>query len=114
MLGGKKCSLFGKFGMLCFLVTSVLLLTLLPYHRIFICLIYRNILPLNDAACLQKEAQKSGFSKVSHLLQYFLRKVVRDTKGFHFIRLHCLRYFPENVSKNFYNQTSRWNFFGGK
>ena len=84
------------------------------FNRIFICLIYRNILPLNDAACLQKEAQKSGFSKVSHLLQYFLGKVVRDTKGFHFIRLHCLRYFSENVSKNVYNQTSRWNFFGGK
>ena len=30
--GGKKCSFFGKFGVLCFLVTSVLRLALLPYY----------------------------------------------------------------------------------
>ena len=30
--GGKKCSIFGKFGMLCFLVTSVLRFALLPYY----------------------------------------------------------------------------------
>ena len=29
--GGKKCSFFGKFGVLCFLVILVLRLTLLPY-----------------------------------------------------------------------------------
>ena len=28
-----KCSCFGKFGMLCFHVTSVLVFVLLPYHR---------------------------------------------------------------------------------
>ena len=49
-----------------------------PLSAFFSCLIYRNILPLNNAACLQKEAQKSGFSKVSHLLQYFFGKVVPD------------------------------------
>ena len=32
-LGGKKCSFFGKFGQLCFLVTSVLRFALLPYYR---------------------------------------------------------------------------------
>ena len=31
--GGKKCSFFGKSGILCFLVTSVLRFTLLPYYR---------------------------------------------------------------------------------
>ena len=31
--GGKKCSFFGKFGMLCFLATSILRFTLLPYYR---------------------------------------------------------------------------------
>ena len=31
--GGKKCSFFGKFGVICFLVTSVLRLTLLTYYR---------------------------------------------------------------------------------
>ena len=31
--GGKKCSFFGKFGVLCFLVTSVLRFALLPYYR---------------------------------------------------------------------------------
>ena len=30
--GGEKCSIFGKFGMLCFLVTSVLRFALLPYY----------------------------------------------------------------------------------
>ena len=31
--GGKKCSFFGKFGVLCFLETSVLRFALLPYYR---------------------------------------------------------------------------------
>ena len=31
-LGGKKCSFFGKFGMLCFLETTVLRFALLPYY----------------------------------------------------------------------------------
>ena len=31
--GGKKCSFSGKFGMLCFLVTSVLRFALFPYCR---------------------------------------------------------------------------------
>ena len=30
--GGKKCLFFGKFGVLCFLVTSVLRFALLPYY----------------------------------------------------------------------------------
>ena len=33
MSGGKKCSFFGKFGVLCFLETTVLRFTLLPYYR---------------------------------------------------------------------------------
>ena len=31
--GGKKCSFFGKFGVLCFLETPVLRFPLLPYYR---------------------------------------------------------------------------------
>ena len=31
--GGKKCLLFGKFGVLCFLKTPVLRFALLPYYR---------------------------------------------------------------------------------
>ena len=31
--GGKICSFFGKFGMLCFLETNILRFALLPYHR---------------------------------------------------------------------------------
>ena len=31
--GGKKCSFFGKFGVLCFLVMPVLRFVLLPYYR---------------------------------------------------------------------------------
>ena len=30
---GKKCSFFGKFGLLCFLETTVLRFALLPYYR---------------------------------------------------------------------------------
>ena len=33
VLQGKKCSFFGKFGVLCFLETPVLRFTLLPYYR---------------------------------------------------------------------------------
>ena len=33
--GGKKCSFFGKFGVLCFLETPVLRFALLPYYRRF-------------------------------------------------------------------------------
>ena len=32
---GKKCSFFGKFGVLCFLETPVLRFALLPYYRRF-------------------------------------------------------------------------------
>ena len=31
--GGKKCSFFGKFDMLCFLETPILIFVLLPYYR---------------------------------------------------------------------------------
>ena len=31
--GGKKCSFFGNFGVLCFLETPVLRFSLLPYYR---------------------------------------------------------------------------------
>ena len=34
--GGKKCSFFGKFGELCFLVTFLVSFTLLPYYREFV------------------------------------------------------------------------------
>ena len=34
--GGKKCSFFGKFGVLCFLVTSILRFALLPYYLRFL------------------------------------------------------------------------------
>ena len=33
VLGGKKCSFFGKFGVLCFLDTTVLRFALLPHYR---------------------------------------------------------------------------------
>ena len=35
VLGGKKCSFFGKFGVLCFLETPVLRFASLPYYRRF-------------------------------------------------------------------------------
>ena len=35
VLGGKKCSFFEKFGVLCFLVTPVLKFALLPYCQQF-------------------------------------------------------------------------------
>ena len=31
--GGKKCSFFGKFGVLCLLETPILRFALLPYYR---------------------------------------------------------------------------------
>ena len=41
---GRKCSFFGKFGVLCFLVTYVLKFVLLPNHR--------RIDPLNVVVCV--------------------------------------------------------------
>ena len=35
--GGKKCSFFGNFGVLCFLETPVLRFALLPYYRRYQC-----------------------------------------------------------------------------
>ena len=35
VLEGKKCSFFGKFGVLCFLETPVLRFSVLPYYRWF-------------------------------------------------------------------------------
>ena len=40
--GGKKCSFFGKFGVLCFLETPVLRFTLLPYYRRFVILTFHS------------------------------------------------------------------------
>ena len=40
--GGKKCSLFGKFGVLCFLETPVLRFSLLPYYRRISIYYFRN------------------------------------------------------------------------
>ena len=37
---GKKCSIFGKFGVLCFLETTVFRFALLPY--------YRRVMIMND------------------------------------------------------------------
>ena len=34
--GGKKCSFLGKFGVLCFLVTSILRFALLHYYRRYV------------------------------------------------------------------------------
>ena len=39
--GGKKCSFFGKFGVVCFLVTSILRFALLPYYRRIIDILVR-------------------------------------------------------------------------
>ena len=43
--GGKKCSFFGKFGVLCFLETPILRFALLPYCQQNVIGKYRNIGP---------------------------------------------------------------------
>ena len=42
--GGKKCSFFGKFGVLCFLITSVLRFAILQYYRRI--LLFKNMTQL--------------------------------------------------------------------
>ena len=42
--GGKKCSFYGKFGVLCFLETPVLKFALLAYYRRFV--LHENLYPL--------------------------------------------------------------------
>ena len=42
--GGKKCSFFGKFDVLCFLKTPLLRFSLLPYYRRTQCVISQNVL----------------------------------------------------------------------
>ena len=58
--GVKKCSFFGKFGVLCFLETPILRFVLLPYYRrtswnrkkntMFIADLYRKYFTLGDSA----------------------------------------------------------------
>ena len=48
--GGKKCSFFGKFGVLCFLETPVLRFTLLPYYRR---ITYKNCVLLTDLSIVR-------------------------------------------------------------
>ena len=45
---GKKCLLFGKFGVLCFLETPVLRFALLPYYRRYclLLILFRNVILL--------------------------------------------------------------------
>ena len=50
VLGGKKFLFFGKFGVLCFLVSFVLRLALFPYHRRF--LFYINDLLNSPENCI--------------------------------------------------------------
>ena len=49
--GGKKCSFFGKFGVLCFLETPVLRFALLPYYRRIVQQpnYFKNLLKLTEA-----------------------------------------------------------------
>ena len=49
--GGKKCLFFGKFGVLCFLETSILRFALLPYYRRFLIHCNATWLILNYFQC---------------------------------------------------------------
>ena len=44
--GGKKCSFFGKFGMLCFLVTPILRFALLSHYWQFVLVNFDFILKI--------------------------------------------------------------------
>ena len=64
--GGKKRSFFGKFGVLCILVTSVLRFVLLPYYRRLLItrknypiLAWRNVFHKRDLAFINEESRLS-------------------------------------------------------
>ena len=64
--GGKKCSFFGKFDVLCFLETPVLRFALLRYYRRFIpYLRYKNLkfllqtIPAGSFGCMFEGARET-------------------------------------------------------
>ena len=59
--GGKKCSFFGKFDVLCFLETPVLKFVLLPYYR-------RNMHQYTPITC--KHKLKTKLSEIIQMAKF--------------------------------------------
>ena len=68
--GGKKCSFFGKFGMLCFLKTPVLRFALSPYYRRILSLL-SILISMHLIFCFQENLslhhKNSYFHEKKHL-----------------------------------------------
>ena len=75
--GGKKCSFFGKLGVLCFIETPNLRFVLLPYYRktVNLRLIYENVCRLQS----DKQTNTIHSKPVAVELSKYKRKI--NTSG---------------------------------
>ena len=116
-LGGKKCSFFGKFDVLCFLENPVLRFALLPYYQQIKKISWgsryesansqREICPKAEFSwsaffCIQSEYRKYGTEKTPHL----------DT--FHAVILKGMHFYWEimnNITNNsaYFSKQAFWN-----
>ena len=70
----RQCSFFGKLGILCLLVTSVLRFAFLPYHRRFGCY-------LTHLRARERSRQNMGNSKnISHIVLETERLIMDNLK----------------------------------
>ena len=92
--GGKKCSFFGEFSMLCFFETPVLRFALLPYYRRYVSQIFYKIFSI---------LYMGGFGRVQFLslclkifrLASFFRSLGSFLPG---IRLYIAEFFCSYIS----------------
>ena len=98
--GGKKCSLFGKFVVFCFLETPVLRFAILPYHqrtigycRYRITLSLLHFCPFPANIYLLKVNNRNIRKKCEI---YSKLKYVQNTSILNSLYLHCDFYFFDN------------------
>ena len=91
--GGKKCSFFGKFSMLCFLETPVLRFALLPYYR-------RKVLLFIITA------SSKSFSKI-YTYEFQLENGKLMIHSQNFANVANVNLLVDNILKQLVNQSSK-------
>ena len=79
--GCKKGSFFGKFGVLCFLVTTVLRFALLPYHRQIAIRYLCRMRPLGSSSSCAYEISLISINTFAKLDIYFYVFSVKNAPG---------------------------------
>ena len=87
--GGKKCSFFGKFGVLCFLETRILRFALLPYYQqtlvSILAYMLKGYIYLSLLKCLHSQSPQC--------------QSIRKETGFKFFPWHFPTFYTSNNSK---------------